>query len=426
MNKNIKTKTYPNGLRLVVEKDMNANYVAFVMKVLVGSSNESEAEFGLSHFVEHMVFKSSKNYSTTSLLTGLESLGARIDAWTSYDQTTFSLRCLKDCLNDCLTLHGDMMSNPLFLEEEFEQERKVILEEINLYLDNPEHLAEQEVSVAMHKKYFSNAHEIIGLEETLNSFTPNSLRMFMDKHYRGENIVFSVVGNVEFEEIEALIEKHYAKFINSCKPEKKVDFSITTLPSPQTIILDRDTYQAKQYCLIKICNSVSPQRFVANLYNRILGGGHSSRLHIEVRENNGLAYAVYSFNDQSLYLGYLVIYIDTYAENLEKANSIIFGVLKDLAENDISEEELQKAKMQYKSAVAYFDDDKGNIAESNALQTLFFGEILSNEERLKIIDKITIKDIREYAQEVYNQKNIVVGCVGKGIEEKHLKPLLDR
>lgn len=426
MNNNITTKTYPNGLQIVFEKDVDAKYVAFVMKVCVGASNESAEEFGLAHFVEHMVFKSSKNFENQERLSRLESLGARVNAWTSYDQTTFSLRCLTNCIDECLMLHGDMMSNPLFLEEEFQQERKVILEEINLYLDNPEYLAEQKASIAMHQKYFANAHEIIGLEETLMSFTPNSLRKFMDKHYKGRNIVLSVVGNLEFEEVQALLEKYYGKFINSSCPEKKIDYSITTAPKPQKIILERDTFQAKEYCLIKTCNSLSSQRFIANLYNRILGGGHSSRLFVEVREKEGLAYSVYSFNDQSLYLGYLVIYIDTFTENLEKANLIISKILKDLAENGVTEEELQKAKMQYKSAVAYSVDDKGNVAESNALQALFFGKILSDEERFEIIDNISVQDIKLYAQEIYMQKNIVVACVGKGIEDKHLNSLVCR
>ena len=426
MKKNVKTKVYPNGLRLVVEKDKSANYIAFVMKVQVGSSNESPEEFGMSHFLEHMFFKSSKNYNYQDLLTGLEKLGARIDAWTTYDQSTYTLKCLKSCFAECLTLHGDMMSNPLFLEDEFEQERRVVLEELNLYLDNPEHLAEGEAAIAMHKKYYSNPHDIIGTKETLDSLTPDSLRSFMDKHYKGKNIVFSVVGDIEFEEVATLIETHYKKFIESSMPEAKQDFSVKVKPKHEIIIVDRETYQAKQYCLIKICNSVSKERFISNLYNRILGGGHSCRLYQKVREENGLAYAVFSFNDQSSYLGYLVIYIDTYAEKLEKANSIISSILKDLAENDITEEELEKAKMQYKSAVAYSVDDKGNVAESNALQTMFFDKILSDKERLAIIDKITIKDIRKYAKEVYNQKNIVVACVGKDIKQESLMPLVNR
>ena len=425
MKKNIKTKIYPNGLRLVVEKDKNANYVAFVMKVNVGSFNESPEEFGLSHFLEHMVFKSSKNYTNQELMVGLEKLGARLDAWTTYDQTTFSVSCLKECLDDCLVLHGDMMSNPLFLKEEFEQERKVILEEINLYLDNPEYLAEQEAYVAMHKKYFSNAHEILGTEETLNSFTPEILRSFMDRHYKGKNIVFSVVGNVEFEDVEKLVKRYYSKFINSSNPENKIDYSIEPPAESKIAIINKEINQAKQYFVIKTDDALSPNRFVANLYNRILGGGHSSRLFVEVREKEGLAYAVYSFNSQSSYLGYLVIYIDTFIENLEKANNIIAGILKDLAENDVTQEELEKAKMQYKSAIAFHIENKANVAESNALQMQYYDKILTEEARVALIDKITIDDIRKFAKEVYNQKNRIVACVGKDIKKEFLMPLIN-
>ena len=420
MKNKIITMTCPSGARVVLEKDENAPYVAFSFNVFKGAGAETPENFGVAHFLEHMMFKSSKNNDALEISEKMESLGGSMNALTSTDRTCYSFRCLPESFAGCAEVFGDMLSNPLFLEEEFEQERKVIFEEIDMIEDSPNRNAYRKMYVAMMSNFMPYAHEVSATKRDVQKLTPAHLREFMEKHYKGENIVFSVVGNLDLLDVTKVLRQNFGKYFNGKGLEGVKQSNLRPIPQKQVIAIPRDINQVKLHIGFAAPNIKDEDVMVAVVFNRILGRGFSSRLHVEIREIRGLAYDISSSYADMHQFGYIAVEAGVNPKNLEATKNAIFGIINDIAEDGVTDKELARARIKYKSARAFYKDDREYVADNNAEDIYIRDRVITDEEVNAKLDAITKEDIQKFAQKLLRSRIAICAC-GPNIKEEQLK-----
>ena len=424
MKKNVKIKTYESGARVITETDKTAPYLVFAMFVHTGSNHEMPEEFGVAHFLEHMMFKSCKDYTTQEISEKLESLGARINAWTSEETTCYYFKCLPECFEDCAKIYSNMLQFPLFLEDEFNHEKNVILEEIASDEDSPQYSTFLSTYVAFLSNFVPNAHNVAAKAENVKRLTSQNLRNFMDKHYVGKNLIFSVIGNIESGKSEEIIEKYFQQIINKKSCQEVPSQPMPLVVQSNVVNLEKDTKQVKLYIFIKTANLESPKRDAVRVLNRILGGGMSSRLFSEIRTKRGLAYSIHSSVGLIGNLGNMSISAGIAPDNLSQALMAIKTVLKDLAENGVTEDELSKAKVQIQSAYAFSVENRAVIMEGNASDLRYYGDVFSDEHVLAKINAVTAEDVQEAAKQIYFEPITVIGVSGQNLDKEILEKFL--
>ena len=422
MKENIKIFNFKNKTKLIVEKDDNSKYIAFAIHVGVGAGNENENEFGAAHFLEHLFFKSTKDMSTQQIATYLESLGAKINALTNDVKTVYHFQCLNENFEKCLEMYSKMFLFGVFKKNEIEKEKSVILEELKRALDSPIHVAYMNsFKHLMNKNRFG--HDVLGTEETIKNMNKELLLNFRKKHYIPQNVIFSLYGNLDFIEAKKMFEKYFKSFllIDNSLECSNTNEQIIIKPSKNLIIEEQDRNQAQIYILFKSIKADHPLRYSVHLFQDILGGGMSSRLFVQLRERMGLVYSTWAECYSCKEFGIMGIYIGKSPKNVKVALNNVKKILKKLATDGITKDELVKAKNNLKSAKVYSLDSKMQIAKLNAIKYNIFNYIPSLEEEFKKIDEVTIEDVNSAAKMLYNEKNFVVSIVGKGINKETIK-----
>lgn len=420
MTNKIITMTCPSGARVVLEKDENAPYVAFSFNVFKGAAAETPENFGVAHFLEHMMFKSSQKYNVLEISEKMEALGAEMNASTSSDITAYHFRCLPESFAGCAEIFGDMLSNPLFLEDEFNSEKNVILEEINASNDNPSRVAFMGMHTAMMSNFVPHAHAVLGKREDVQKLTPAHLREFMEKHYLGSNITFSVVGNLDLLDVTKVLRQHFGKYFGGKGLVSGQEKNIWPIPQKQAVAIPRDINQVKLYIGFAGPDAKEDERFTAILFNRVFGRGFSSRLYVNIRENKGLAYSISSHYYAMHKFGYIMVGAGVSPQNLEITKKEIFKVLHDMAQNGITEEEFARAKMTFKSQNAFDKDDREEVCQDNAEDDHLYGHVLTDEEINAKIETVSKEDIQSFAQKLLRSRISISAC-GPNIKEEQLK-----
>ena len=417
----VKIKKYENGSTLISQTDKRTKYSSFCLFVDVGAQDEKENEYGVAHFLEHIFFKSTKKMQTSDISKHLESLGAYINAQTGLERTQYVFRCLTENLEPCLKMYAEMFYEGKFDKEEIDKERSVVLEEIKRSQDNSQQTAYLNGQLSLfHNQPFG--HKVLGTEEVIKNISIEEIKSFKKRTYKPNNIYFSVYSNENFEKINSLIEKYFKtgpEKLNIKKENTKE--KVTLNPKQKYVIQEKNDKQVNLYALIKTSGYMEKQKVDKTLlYSAILGGGLSSRMFIELREKLGLAYSAGAGLNIFKNCGFLAMYIATSPEKVKTALTGMKLILKDLAEDGISNDELQKVKNKEKSNIIFHQDNKLNIACTNARSFSIFGKIKSLKQRIKRFDKITVEDINKIAKEIYNEDKIVVSAVGKGFSPEDL------
>lgn len=421
MKNKIITMTCPSGARVVLEKDENAPYVAFSFNVFKGAGAETPENFGVAHFLEHMVFKSNQKYNQYEVSEKMESLGGSMNASTGVDRTEYHFRCLRDNFEGCAEIFGQMLSNPLFLEEEVEYEKNVICEEVDSEIDDPDHTAFLGMHVAMMSNFMPHAHKVIGGRSAVQKITSNDLREFMEKHYKGENITFSVVGNLDLLDVTKVLRQNFGKYFGGKGLEGVKKSNLRPIPQKQIVAMPRDIKQVKLYIGFAGPDAKeADERLTAIIFNRIFGFDNSSRLYANVRIKHGLAYSIYSVHYPYHQFGYTMVEAGVSPQNLEKAKNEIFKNLNDIAENGVTDEELARARITYKSQLAFNKDNRISVCKNNAEDDHLFGHVRTDEEINAKLDAITKEDVQKFAQKLLRSRIAISAC-GPDIKEEQLK-----
>jgi len=393
--------------------------VTVMAMIGVGSRYESEKEAGLSHFIEHMFFKGTKKRPTTLAISEeLESIGGEFNAFTSKDKTMYYAKVDAKHIGTALDVISDMYLNSKMEEKEIAKEKGTIIQEINMYEDMPMRKVDDIFEGMLYAKN-SLGREITGSKKTVSSFKQKDFVAYMKKFYVANDTVVAVAGNFDEKKVILEIKKLFSKMISG----KKIKISKVKekQKDSQTKIKFKKTDQTHLILGVRAYRRNHKDRYALALMSIILGGGMSSRLFIEVREKRGLAYYVRTRIEAYEDVGYVSTSAGVEHKNLEKTMGVILAEYKKISKVKVSEKELQKAKDFIKGRSVMGMESSDEVAMFFADQELTDGEILTLEEKFKLIDKVSIDDILRVAQDVFQKSRLNLAVIGPHKNSEKLK-----
>ena len=371
--------------------------------VKTGSKDEADNEAGISHVLEHMIFKGtpSRNYFQISEET--DYLGSSINAHTTKEQTVFFINALSEYLNETLDILFDIVVNSTIDKDELEKEKDVIIEEIRMYKDSPDDLvSELNVSDAVSGQY---GKPIIGTEESVRSFTPEMIKKYYKERYTKDNIAISVSGKFNKEQIIAKVEEYFGK-LDEVKTDrrKSADFDFNAGRNSYT----KDINQVNICISHKGLSIFDEDKIYVNIASGVIGGSMSSRLFQEIREKKGLAYSVYTYNQNFSEGGVLSTYIGTNKESYEEAIEITLKEFKKLREEGITENELQKAKNKQLSRMAFSMENPNSRMYIFGNHFIKKGKLFDVKEFENDVKRVEVEKINKFLKNMFTVENITI------------------
>ena len=395
-----------SGVRLILNSMDSVRSVSIGIWCNNGSVNENDDEQGISHFIEHMLFKGTKTRDHFQIVNEIDKLGGQMNAFTSKECTCFYVKCLDEHFRATAEVLTDMICNPTFPADELEKEKGVIIEEINMNADDPDDVAfdilEDNVYCGM-----GMSHPVLGTKETVSSFTHDKLDKYYFDHYTRDEIIVSLAGSFDRNEV---IEYFEDKFYNLKEHREFItDKNISPASNGRYIEVTKDIEQAHIAMGIRLFPAEDPRRYPMMLLCNLLGGGMSSRLMQNVRVKKGLAYSVYSMTGFYSHTGLFVICAGVAKNKVDEALKAIKEELNRLKGDDISAEEFQSSKEQLKSSFIFGQESVQNLMIYNGRNLLTYGRCITPSEVLNMLDDITLEDINDVKKEIcnYDEFNII-------------------
>lgn len=399
----------------------NVNSAAVLILVGTGSKYETKEINGISHFLEHMFFKGTeKRPNTLDISETLDRIGGEYNAFTSKEITGFWAKVDKKNIDVALDWISDMFLNSKFEEQEIQRERGVIVEELNMYLDTPTAYVGELFEDLLYKDQPAG-WRIVGEKENILGFDKEKVVDYYRKHYSSKNTVVCVAGAVSKNQVEQKIKKYFSKIEE--RPALPKIAVKEHQSKPEVLIHNKKTDQT-HFCLgVRAFNMFDKRRHALSLMSVILGGNMSSRLFISVRERNGLAYYVHTNYDATTDTGYLVTQAGIKNDSLEKAVSLVLKEYSDLKNKKITPKELKKAKDYLRGTMALSLDATDVQASFYATQEVMGQKILTPEEKIKMLYKVTASDIIKVAKEIFVPEKLNLAVIGP--LEEHEKEKLE-
>jgi predicted Zn-dependent peptidase len=386
--------TLDNGIRVVTEEIPYVRSVSFGVWINVGSRDETAQTNGISHFLEHMMFKGTRNYSVGEIARSLESVGGYLNAFTSKEHTCFYARSLDAHLSRAVRVIADLVQNPRFDVKEIEKEKLVILEEIKNIEDDPDDLIHDYFDAALYHDH-SLAFPVIGKAENIRRFTRDDLRAHQAAHYVPDRMVIAAAGNIRHEQVVCLVEEQF-----TIRNRHRKIGARTTGWKPQhstTQVHPKPITQA-HVCTGTVAYGVrSAQRYPLLMLNALLGEGMSSRLFQSLRERYGYAYSVYSFVNTLSDTGNVGIYIGMDANNIDASMSVIRRELDKLRRTSVGRLELQRTKAQIKGSMMLSLESMSSRMMRLGTGEMYYGRHITLDEIVNKIDEVTLDDIHRVA-----------------------------
>ncbi|MFZ7104653.1 MAG: M16 family metallopeptidase [Peptococcaceae bacterium] len=404
-----------NGIRVVSENIPYVRSVAMGIWVGAGSRFENEEYSGISHFLEHLFFKGTEKRSAKDIAESLDAVGGQLNAFTTKEYTCYYAKVLDEHFDLALDVLADMFYNSKFLEKDIVKEREVIIEEIKMYEDTPDELIHDVFSQTIWQGH-PLGRPVLGTEETISKFTRNDFLKFIQNHYVPENIVIAVAGKFEHAKLLEALENLFGK--SRTGPVEKCPFPPHNHSQVQNFY--RDIGQV-QICLGSPgLPQDHPQIYPLYILNSVLGGGLSSRLVQEVREERGLAYSVYSYHSSFSDAGLFTFYAGTRPDNYEQVIKLIFKEAFSISADGIAENELKKAKEQLKGNLYLGLESVGSRMTRLGRSELSLNRLITPEEVAKNIDEVSLGQVKELASRIFNPEKFTITTIGpiKNIKEK--------
>lgn len=404
----ITTTRLSNGITVIVEPMPNVRSVALGIYVEVGSAYETMKQNGISHLIEHMLFKGTTNRTAIQLANEMALIGDDINAYTAKEITCYYGKVLDEHLTALIDIFSDMLCNSLFNESDLEKEKRVILEEIDMYDDSPEDLVQE----AIQKQVWSEhplGYIISRNKEIVSSLTRDEVIQYWRQHYVGNKIVISLAGNIDRKKVIELVAEAFQR-VPCGKPRtipSKPNFEISTQQ------FTRDIEQTHLCLGFEGISHKDPQRYTASILNGVLGGSTNSRLFQEIREICGLCYSIYSFESSYHTTGILQIYAAMNSENIAKVHAEIMRILSNLYYEGIKEEELTHSKQQIRSENLLGQENSYVRMSDNAKNHIFIGDTPSVESIIKGIEQVKREEVHRFIQDYLQINKISYAVVGK-------------
>lgn len=387
-----------NGIRLI-HKPVSTNVAYCGLLINTGSRDETEAEHGMAHFTEHVIFKGTTKRKYYHILNRMEDIGGELDAYTTKEETFITATFLNEYYERAIELLSDIIFNSTYPDKEIAKEKQVILDEINSYKDNPSELIFDDFEDMIFKNH-SIGRNILGTKKHLKSFNKEKVQQFVAANYNTDQMVFCSVGNIDIKKLIRLFEKHFGKIPQNNRTIKRIAYKDY---SKEDKIINKRTYQA--HCIIGniAYDYYNSKRVVLDLINNILGGpGMNSTFNVELRERHGLVYNVESSFNKYTDTGLWTVYFGTDKTNLDKSIELIHKELNKFKTKGIGIQQLHKAKQQIKGQIAISADNNSSLFYTIAKSYMLYGKIDSLNTISKIIEAITPQQILEVSNEIFD------------------------
>ena len=397
-----------NGIQIVTETIPFVRSISFGIWVKVGSQNETSNLNGISHFIEHMLFKGTSKRSAKDIADQMDAIGGQMNAFTTKQMTCYYTRILDDNFDKALDIMADMFLNSTFDKTEMDKEKKVIIEEINMYEDTPEELVFEIMNENVWKDS-SISYPILGSIQNVQNFTQDDVKSYYANNYIPENIIITVAGNFETSSMIYKIKQYFESMTNeNC-------LRLTAAAKYEKSI----AYKKKNIEQLHLClgfpgiKTSLEENYSIALLNTILGGGMSSRLYQKIREENGLAYSLFSYNYAYENVGLFTIYAAVNPSKAEKCIQVIMDEIKNLQSDPITNEQLSKTKEQLKATYLMSLENSSSRMNSLGKSIISYNKILTPEQIIQKIDEVGIEQLYRLIEKIFDFDSLSLAAVGK-------------
>ena len=400
-----------NGLRIVTEAIPFVRSVSFGVWVRNGSRNETAQNNGISHFIEHMLFKGTEKRSAMEIADTMDAVGGQLNAFTSKEYTCYFTRTLDTHFDVALDVLTDMFFNSKLDAAEIDKERGVILEEISMYEDTPEDLA---VDLLQGKTFGKNplGMSILGTPETIGSFTRADFKGYLDKHYTPKNVVIAIAGNIDEKEVLEKVTAAFGQF-KAGESEIQEEKAVYT---PGFSLREKDIEQVHLCVGFPGLPSGIDESYALAAVNTVFGGGMSSRLFQRIREQHGLVYSVYSYNASYWDTGIFLVYAALSPAHVHEVLQLISQEVRGMFTEKITNEQLAKAKEQLKSNFLLSLENAASRMNSIGRTLLMLNKIVTPDELVEKIDAIDLTAFDAICERIFKMEQISLSLVGKKVE----------
>jgi len=406
--RDIQKQVLPNGLVVITETMSHVRSVSVGVWVRNGSRREIPEENGLAHFIEHMVFKGTERRSAEAIAREMDSVGGMLDAFTSKEQICFNAKVLDEHLSIAFDVIADLVMHPKFDSEDLKKERKVVLEEIKMDLDNPEYLLHE-----IFTRGFWPGHPlgrpILGTPETVKKFNRETLSTRFQNWFAPDHLVVTAAGNVAHDRVLDLVQRGFGALEPAGPAE---DGCAPQTQAPICLEKKRDLEQAHLCIGVPSVPLAHQDRFGFAVLNNLLGGGMSSRLFQNIREKRGLAYAVFSELTPYSDAGMMTVYAGTATDAIGQVIDLTIQEFRSLKETLVTEEELRRSKNHLKGSLMLSLESTSSRMSNLARQELYFGRFFSLDEILAAIEAVTREELQSMAQRYFRTDQIAVTVLG--------------
>jgi predicted Zn-dependent peptidase len=396
-----------NGIRLITEEIPYVRSVSLGVWFIVGSRQETCEQGGISHFIEHMLFKGTETRTAQEIAEAMDAVGGQLNAFTSREYTCYYAKVLDTHFPLAAEILADMLQNSLFTPEDVEKEKNVIMEEIKMYEDAPDELVHDLFTRAAWSGH-SLGNTILGQQDNIRQFSRDTLTEYFAAHYTPNNCVIAVAGNISHPKVRSELERCFA----GLKGKKALSQEETPVFRPGNILRPKQTEQVHLCIGTPGVSLLDKAVYSLHVISNIIGGGASSRLFQSIREEKGLAYSIYSYQSSFHDAGLFTIYAGMSPDCAAEVVRLTRREIARLRQRGISEAELVKTKEQLKGSLLLSLESTGNRMTRMAKSEIYFGRIIAPDELIAKIDAVTHNDVRELAQELLAPENMALAAVG--------------
>jgi predicted Zn-dependent peptidase len=405
---------HSSGIRVLTESMPNLRSVTSGFWVGVGSRDEPQELSGMSHFIEHLLFKGTSRRTAKRIAEEFDAMGGELNAFSAKEYTCYYAKVLDEKVEEAFEIITDMLLRPLMRPKDVDAERRVILEEIAMHEDSPDDIIHDLFVSALWESH-PLGQSVLGHQNIIRTLQSEEIDRFFQSYYRPENIVVAVAGNIDHDKVVDLIDNHMEPAAATSRNERH---SVVPEIRPHTAVYDRPTEQAHIVLGTQGLPRRHPSRFALAVLDNIMGGGMSSRLFQKIREERSLVYSIFSYHSMYVETGLVAIYAGTSPENSSSVLQLIKEELELLIEKGITEEELERSKGHIKGNLVLSLEDSGSRMTRLGKSEICQGEILSLNQLLNRIDAVTREDIKELAKQIFGPRKLVVTVIGPFGEEE--------
>ncbi|HKH98592.1 MAG TPA: pitrilysin family protein [Candidatus Sulfotelmatobacter sp.] len=406
--RNIRRQQLPNGLTVITEQMQHIRSASIGIWLQTGSRDEDAEWNGISHFIEHMVFKGTKHRTAEEIARQVDSIGGNMDAFTAKECICFNVKVLDEHISTALDILSDLVLNPVFDAADIARERGVILEEIKMDEDNPDYLV-HEIFTQNFFKDHPLGKPILGTKETVKRFERKPVVDAYAHRFAPGNIIVSAAGNLDHDRFVELVTRHFEHM----KPLQNGFHSAAPKIVSRIILRNKKALEQVQLCIGVPAHPIAhAKRHAGYVLNTLLGGGMSSRLFQNIRERQGLAYSIYSDLNPYRDTGCLAVYAGTSLASAAKVVQSVVSEFRKLKSEPVPEEELKRSKAQLKGSLMLSLESSTARMSNLARQEMYFDRFYDLDELIDKIEAVTADDLSSLANEFFKTESVAVTALG--------------